>query len=110
MKNPPAGVKLVMAAVCVMKDIKPEKINDPAGTGGKVRGSHHVTDVVTYYYCKTTALVWKKLIFIQLPSLYENKFHTKYTSQVADTCGGLPVQKCVYEISILPSYTTVVCS
>lgn len=36
MKNPPSGVKLVMAAVCVMKDIKPEKINDPAGTGKKV--------------------------------------------------------------------------
>lgn len=36
MKNPPAGVKLVMAAVCVMKDIKPEKISDPSGTGAKV--------------------------------------------------------------------------
>ncbi len=36
MKNPPAGVKLVMAAVCVMKDIKPEKINDPGGSGQKV--------------------------------------------------------------------------
>ena len=36
MKNPPAGVKLVMAAVCVMKDVKPDKINDPAGTGGKI--------------------------------------------------------------------------
>ncbi|KAK5619233.1 hypothetical protein CRENBAI_020307 [Crenichthys baileyi] len=29
-------VKLVMAAVCVMKDIKPDKITDPAGTGKKV--------------------------------------------------------------------------
>uniref|UniRef100_A0A7N8WP92 Dynein axonemal heavy chain 12 n=1 Tax=Mastacembelus armatus TaxID=205130 RepID=A0A7N8WP92_9TELE len=36
MKNPPSGVKLVMAAVCVMKDIKPDKITDPAGTGKKV--------------------------------------------------------------------------
>ncbi|XP_019624138.1 PREDICTED: dynein heavy chain 12, axonemal-like isoform X1 [Branchiostoma belcheri] len=36
MKNPPAGVKLVMAAVCVMMDIKAEKINDPAGTGQKI--------------------------------------------------------------------------
>lgn len=36
MKNPPAGVKLVMAAVCVMKDIKPEKINDPDKPGQKV--------------------------------------------------------------------------
>ncbi|XP_015148870.2 dynein axonemal heavy chain 12 isoform X2 [Gallus gallus] len=36
MKNPPSGVKLVMAAVCVMKDIKPEKISNPAGTGGKI--------------------------------------------------------------------------
>uniref|UniRef100_A0A8B9BTY6 Dynein axonemal heavy chain 12 n=1 Tax=Anser brachyrhynchus TaxID=132585 RepID=A0A8B9BTY6_9AVES len=36
MKNPPSGVKLVMAAVCVMKDIKPERIPDPSGTGGKI--------------------------------------------------------------------------
>uniref|UniRef100_A0A8B9EN99 Dynein axonemal heavy chain 12 n=1 Tax=Anser cygnoides TaxID=8845 RepID=A0A8B9EN99_ANSCY len=36
MKNPPSGVKLVMAAVCVMKDIKPERIPDPLGTGGKI--------------------------------------------------------------------------
>ncbi|XP_073425921.1 dynein axonemal heavy chain 12 [Dendrobates tinctorius] len=36
MKNPPSGVKLVMAAICVMKEVKPEKINDPAGTGQKI--------------------------------------------------------------------------
>lgn len=36
MKSPPAGVKLVMAAVCVMKDIKPEKVADPSGSGQKV--------------------------------------------------------------------------
>uniref|UniRef100_A0A803YSM1 Dynein axonemal heavy chain 12 n=1 Tax=Meleagris gallopavo TaxID=9103 RepID=A0A803YSM1_MELGA len=36
MKNPPSGVKLVMAAVCVMKDIKPEKIPNPSGIGGKI--------------------------------------------------------------------------
>ena len=36
MKNPPSGVKLVMSAICVMKDVKPEKIADPSGTGGKV--------------------------------------------------------------------------
>ena len=33
MKNPPAGVKLVLAAVCVMKEIKPERIPDPNSTG-----------------------------------------------------------------------------
>lgn len=37
MKNPPSGVKLVMAAICVMKDIKPEKVADPSGIGGKVK-------------------------------------------------------------------------
>ena len=37
MKNPPMGVKLVMAAVCVMKGIAPEKIIDPMGTGQRVR-------------------------------------------------------------------------
>ncbi|KAJ8264795.1 hypothetical protein COCON_G00138940, partial [Conger conger] len=36
MKNPPSGVKLVMSAVCVMKEIKPEKIADPAGKGQKI--------------------------------------------------------------------------
>lgn len=36
MKNPPSGVKLVMAAVCVMKEIKSDKITDPAGSGKKV--------------------------------------------------------------------------
>jgi dynein heavy chain len=29
-------IKTVMAAVCVMKDIKPEKILDPDGSGKKV--------------------------------------------------------------------------
>ena len=36
MKNPPDGVKLVMEAVCVMKEVKPDKVNDPAGTGKKI--------------------------------------------------------------------------
>lgn len=35
MKSPPEGVKLVMAAVCVMMSIPPIKIEDP-GTGRKV--------------------------------------------------------------------------
>ncbi len=36
MNNPPVGVKLVMAAVCVLKGIQPEKINDPNNPGQKV--------------------------------------------------------------------------
>ena len=36
MKNPPAGVKLVMESVCVMMGIQPQRVNDPAGTGRKV--------------------------------------------------------------------------
>lgn len=36
MKSPPSGVKLVMEAVCIMKDIKPVKIPDPSGSGKKV--------------------------------------------------------------------------
>lgn len=36
MKNPPPGVKMVMEAVCVMRDIKPEKVNDPSGSGKKI--------------------------------------------------------------------------
>lgn len=35
MKNPPDTVKLVMAAVCVMKDVKPDRIADMA-TGKKI--------------------------------------------------------------------------
>uniref|UniRef100_A0A5K3F774 Dynein_heavy domain-containing protein n=1 Tax=Mesocestoides corti TaxID=53468 RepID=A0A5K3F774_MESCO len=34
MTNPPPGVKLVMEAVCVMRDIKPERVTDPS-TGKK---------------------------------------------------------------------------
>ncbi|XP_039551458.1 dynein heavy chain 12, axonemal [Passer montanus] len=36
MKNPPSGVKLVMAAVCVIREKKPERITDPSGSGGKI--------------------------------------------------------------------------
>jgi hypothetical protein len=35
MKNPPEPIKLVMAAVCVIKNIKPDRLND-AATGRKV--------------------------------------------------------------------------
>lgn len=36
MVNPPAGIKLVMTAVCVMRDIKPDRVNDPSGSGKKI--------------------------------------------------------------------------
>ncbi|KAI9347975.1 dynein heavy chain and region D6 of dynein motor-domain-containing protein [Zopfochytrium polystomum] len=36
MKNPPPGVKLVMEGICIMKDVKPVKIPDPAGSGKKI--------------------------------------------------------------------------
>ncbi|XP_034826235.1 dynein axonemal heavy chain 7 [Maniola hyperantus] len=36
MKNPPATVKLVMAAVCVMKGLPPDKIPDPDNPGKKM--------------------------------------------------------------------------
>jgi dynein heavy chain len=35
MKAPPNGVRIVMEAICVLKDIKPEKVTD-AATGKKV--------------------------------------------------------------------------
>ncbi len=34
MKAPPNGIRLVMEAICVLREIKPEKINDQA-TGKK---------------------------------------------------------------------------
>lgn len=33
MKSPPIGIKLVMEAICILKDIKPEKIPNPSGIG-----------------------------------------------------------------------------
>ncbi len=36
MKSPPAGVKLVMEAVCVIKGVKPDRIPDPSGSGKKI--------------------------------------------------------------------------
>ncbi|KAL1123751.1 hypothetical protein AAG570_001524 [Ranatra chinensis] len=36
MKNPPKGVKLVMEAICVIKDVKPDRIPDPEGSGKMV--------------------------------------------------------------------------
>lgn len=36
MKNPPEMVKTVMAAVCVMKGVSPDKILDPSKPGQKV--------------------------------------------------------------------------
>lgn len=35
MKNPPAGVRLVMEAVCVLKGVKPDRVPDPK-TGGMI--------------------------------------------------------------------------
>ena len=36
MTNPPAGVRLVMASVCVMLEVKPDRVADPAGGPKKV--------------------------------------------------------------------------
>ncbi|XP_053328214.1 dynein axonemal heavy chain 7 [Spea bombifrons] len=36
MNNPPAGVKLVMEAICILKGVKPDKIPDPSGSGKKI--------------------------------------------------------------------------
>jgi len=36
MNNPPIGVRIVLAAVCVLKGIAPDRINDPNKPGQKV--------------------------------------------------------------------------
>ncbi|XP_048808316.1 dynein axonemal heavy chain 7 isoform X2 [Lagopus muta] len=36
MKSPPAGVKLVMEAICILKGIKADRIPDPTGSGRKI--------------------------------------------------------------------------
>jgi dynein heavy chain len=33
MKSPPYAVKLVMEAVCIMKNIRPTRMKDPGGSG-----------------------------------------------------------------------------
>ncbi|KAI5107507.1 dynein heavy chain 7, axonemal isoform X1 [Silurus meridionalis] len=36
MKSPPAGVKLVMEAICILKGIKPDRVPDTSGSGKKI--------------------------------------------------------------------------
>ncbi|XP_028940048.1 dynein heavy chain 7, axonemal, partial [Antrostomus carolinensis] len=36
MKSPPAGVKLAMEAICILKGIKADRIPDPSGSGKKI--------------------------------------------------------------------------
>ncbi|XP_054642367.1 dynein axonemal heavy chain 7 [Dunckerocampus dactyliophorus] len=36
MKSPPSAVKMVMEAVCILKQTKPERVPDPSGSGKKV--------------------------------------------------------------------------
>ena len=36
LQNPPAVVKLIMEAVCIMKVVKPERKPDPSGSGKMV--------------------------------------------------------------------------
>lgn len=36
MKSPPAGVRLVMEAICILKNVKPDRVPDPSGTGKKI--------------------------------------------------------------------------
>ncbi|XP_069698472.1 dynein axonemal heavy chain 7 [Periplaneta americana] len=36
MKSPPKGIKLVMEAICILKDVKPDRIPDPSGSGKMV--------------------------------------------------------------------------
>ncbi|PSN56752.1 Dynein heavy chain 7 [Blattella germanica] len=36
MKSPPKGIRLVMEAVCIVKDVKPDRIPDPSGSGKMV--------------------------------------------------------------------------
>ena len=36
MKSPPAGVRLVMEAVCILKGLKADRVPDPGGSGKKI--------------------------------------------------------------------------
>lgn len=49
MKSPPAGVKLVMEAICVLKGIKPDRVPDPSGTGCYINPFHYFSSVGILY-------------------------------------------------------------
>ena len=36
MQKPPSIIRLVLEAVCVIKGIKPDRVNDPSGSGKKI--------------------------------------------------------------------------
>ena len=51
MKNPPAAVKLTMEAICILKNIKPDRIPDPSGSGRSVKQiTSKVWNDIQYWY------------------------------------------------------------
>lgn len=86
MKNPPSGVKLVMAAICVMKDIKPEKISDPSGTGGKVKldtNLNHIHECINYFIATIIKLNINSTQFKEVTLLSRlNGFRINYVKQL----------------------------
>ena len=97
-KNPPANVKLVLGAVCVMKDIKPDKINDPSGKPEKVTfdldiisyrnlNLKHMLDLVFLGFSLDFGLLgpvketsWRFQLFAQPESLRQRQHSSKFCS------------------------------
>ena len=67
MKNPPPGVKLVMAAVCVMMEIKPDRIPDPSGSGKMVR----FMSEISLFFLESTHNKWIKTRAVKVSALID---------------------------------------
>lgn len=62
MKNPPEAVKLVMAAVCVMQDIKPDRIPDPQRPG-------HMVNTSIMFYFMYLFILYTQLLFFYISNM-----------------------------------------
>ena len=59
MKSPPAGVKLVMEAICILKGIKAERIPDPSGSGKAQEIQYHKSSIKTLKAYIFQTRIWR---------------------------------------------------
>ena len=59
MKSPPAGVKLVMEAICILKGIKAERIPDPSGSGKAQEIQYHKSSIKPLKAYIFQARIWR---------------------------------------------------
>jgi dynein heavy chain len=97
MKNPPAIVKLVMEAVCIMRSIKPERKPDPSGSGKmiedfwgpsqKLLGDMKFLDYLrSYDKDNISPVIMKK---IREKYMTNDEFHPDIVKAASTACEGL---------------------